>query len=76
MPDLECRVAKLEERVSNKIEEDDDYRTNVTVALKDISASIHDLKETNARQKGFMGGIIFAISAISTIVTVVINKYF
>ena len=56
MPDLNCRVAKLEERHEALLE-----------TVKRMDDNVDKLVSLQEKQKGFIGGITIAISAIVSI---------
>jgi len=74
MPDLECRVAKLEQKIDIKIEDDKNYREEVSEMLKEIRTCIKDMELARSKEKGFIGGIVFIVGAVASIATVVMNK--
>ena len=76
MPDLECRVAKLEQKLDIKIVDDKEYREEVSEILHDIQASIKDMQLAKSREKGFIGGVVFIVGALASIATIVVNKFF
>lgn len=53
MPDDRCRLAKAEAEI-----------TNITDKLDEIILSIDEMKEEQARYKGFIGGIVFTVGAL------------
>ena len=63
MPDLECRLAKVEERMSNHIE-----------AVSEMKDTLNEMNMTMKRQQGFMAGVVFAVSSIVAGVTYFLNK--
>lgn len=53
MPDDKCRLAKAEAEI-----------TNITDKLDAIILSIDEMKEEQARYKGFIGGVVFTVGAL------------
>lgn len=56
-----------------------DVKENAALAIKqnaEILKSIKDLQDTQIRQKGFIGGVIFVISCLFTVGTIIYNKFF
>jgi len=65
VPDEACRLAKIEQRVyslSDDLKEQDDK-------LCEIHEVLEKMRSEQARYKGFIGGIIFTISAIFSCIT-------
>ena len=69
VPDLECRIAKLEQRFDNLeasiMAEKDESRRK----MDKVFDVLDELKKIQEKQKGFIGGVIFAVSGIFTVVT-------
>lgn len=59
---VEERVARLEEKAEN-----------TEVILKDIDKKVTDLSDQFLRYKGFIGGVIFTISAIWALILLAID---
>jgi hypothetical protein len=76
MPDLSCRVAKLEEQLKNVSEDSKEFRESVTVSLKEIVETLQEMQVERSKQVGYIGGISTAVGGIAAIATFVINKYF
>lgn len=57
MPDLECRVARLESRL-------DSMEKDTFIKLEEIKDAIEDLKVYQRNQQGFVRGVVFTVSAI------------
>lgn len=76
MPDLECRVAKLEQKIDIKIEDDKEYREETSEILKEIRESIKEMELAKSKEKGFIGGVVFIVGAVASIGTVAVNKLF
>lgn len=75
MPDLECRLAKLEEKVTNKIANDKEDKEELMEIVNKIAFNVQTMREEKAKEKGFYGGVVFVIGGIATVASVVINKY-
>ena len=76
MPDLSCRVAKLEENLKNVSEDSKEFRESVTVSLKEIVETLQEMKLERSKQIGYIGGISTAVGGIAAVATFIINKYF
>lgn len=76
MPDLECRVAKLEQKLDMKILDDKEYREEVSEILRSIQTSIKDMQLERSKEKGFLGGVVFIVGAVASVATIVVNKFF
>ena len=76
MPDLECRVAKLEQKLDMKILDDKEYREEVSEILRSIQTSIKDTQLERSKEKGFIGGVVFIVGAVASVATIVVNKFF
>lgn len=76
MPDLPCRVAKLEENLKNVSDDSKEFRESVTVSLKEIVETLQEMQLERSKQMGYIGGISTVVGGIAAIATFVINKYF
>jgi hypothetical protein len=76
MPDLPCRVAKLEENLKNVSDDSKEFRESITVSLKEIAETLQEMQVERSKQIGYIGGISTAVGGIAAIATFVINKYF
>ena len=76
MPDLECRVAKLEQKLDMKIVDDKEYREEVSEILRSIQSSIKEMQLEKSKEKGFIGGVVFIVGAVASIATIAVNKFF
>ena len=65
MPDLDCRVAKIEQRV----DVNDEY-------LADLHVKIDKVLEYQLRQRGFIAGIVFTVGALASALTWVLGGKF
>jgi hypothetical protein len=43
MPDLPCRVAKLEENLKNVSDDSKEFRESITVSLKEIAETLQEM---------------------------------
>ena len=72
--DLNCRVAKVEQRLDSLCRElNEDQEENRRKSDK-IFNCLDELKKESANNKGFFGGVVFAISAIFATLTYFLNK--
>ena len=72
--DLNCRVAKVEQRLDGLCRElNEDHEENRRKSDK-IFNCLDDLKKESANNKGFFGGVIFAVGAIFAALTYILNK--
>ena len=69
MPDLECRVAKLEQAVEGLRDMIKEEKRETSECLRGINESLDDLKKNMEKQRGFVGGVIFTVSAVFSVVT-------
>ena len=69
MPDLECRVAKLEQAVEGLRDMIREEKRETSECLRGINESLDDLKKNMEKQRGFVGGVIFTVSAVFSVVT-------
>lgn len=53
MPDLNCRVAKIEQQQETQTE-----------SIDDIKKLLEEVRDTQKSQQGFVRGMVFAITAI------------
>jgi len=60
MPDEACRLAKVEQRIENLEEIFEDRGKK----LDAIITTLEEMKNEQTRYKGFIGGIVFTISAL------------
>lgn len=67
--DIETKVAVLEERLTN-------YMDETTKLLGAIKTSQDEARAEMIKYKGFMGGVTFIISAIFTIIMLLKEKIF
>ena len=72
--DLNCRVAKVEQKIEGLTQElhkelEDSRRRSDRIFL-----ALDELKKESAKNKGFFGGIVFAVGAIFAVVAYVFGK--
>ena len=72
--DLNCRVAKVEQRLDGLCRElNEDQEENRRKADK-IFDCLDELKKESANNKGFFAGIVFAVGALFATLTYFLNK--
>jgi len=74
MPDDACRLAKLEEGLSNIKDEFRTHRAEEETTLTDILNSLRKIESVQAGQKGFIAGITFAVSSIFAVAIYFLGK--
>ncbi len=74
MPDLECRVAKLEERHESLVKWLNEDKEEAQRARHSIDEKVSHLISLQDKQKGFIGGITFTVTAIFSLVTYYLTK--
>lgn len=72
--DLNCRVAKVEQRLDGLCRELNEDRDEVRRKSDKIFMTLDELKKESAKNKGFFGGIVFAVGAIFAVIAYVLNK--
>lgn len=75
MPDLPCRVAKIEEKLEGLCRSSSEDRDEYRRKMDRVFDSLEELKETNKRQQGFMAGMAFAISLLVTAIMTLTNFF-
>jgi len=58
MPDAECRIAKLEQRVDD---------------MEEMKEKINQIFEMQVRQRGFVAGVVFTVGAVASALTWFLN---
>lgn len=76
MPDTSCRLAQLEERVANMQKELCCLDEDVKESLKDILNTLQEMKQEDAKRKGFIGGAMWVITGIVGVAAWTFHKYF
>lgn len=74
MTDLNCRVAKVEQKIEGLTQElhkelEDSRRRSDRIFL-----ALDELKKDAANNKGFFGGIVFATGAIFAVIAYIFGK--
>lgn len=68
MPDLDCRVAKLEQAVEGLrdiiAEEKNDHRRK----MDKICEALDAINQTLQKQRGFIGGVTFTVGAVFSLI--------
>jgi hypothetical protein len=76
MPDLPCRVARLEVKLDNESEDSREFRTEIRHALLEISDSVQTLKMQREKQVGFIAGVSAVIGVLVTAAGYMFNKFY
>ena len=74
MPDLNCRVAKVEERLDGLVKDIHCDREDARRHSDRIFAALDELQKNASSNKGFFGGVVFAVSAIFACITYFLGK--
>lgn len=74
--ELETRVTRLEERLSNRIESDNLCNLGIQNDLKDIYKQLQLMQSAMIKQKGFIGGVVFVIGGVATVASILFNKFY
>jgi hypothetical protein len=64
MSDLNCRVAKVEERLDGLVKDIHCDREDARRRSDRIFAALDELQRNAHSNKGFFGGVVFSVSAI------------
>lgn len=75
MPDIPCRLAKLETLVDKQSKEMCCLEEDVKESLKEITETLKQMQQDTAKQKGFISGAVFVLSAIAACVSYIMNKF-
>jgi hypothetical protein len=70
MSDLDCRVAKLEQRIDGLCRELTEDKYEASQIMKEIFLKLNSILEAQNKQKGFWSGVVFVISGIVSLVGV------
>ena len=70
MTDINCRVAKLEQRVDGLCRELTEDKLEASAIMKEIFAKLNSILDAQSKQKGFWSGVVFIISGIISLVGV------
>jgi hypothetical protein len=76
MPDLPCRVARLEANLDNEIDDNKQFRIELRHALLEISDSVQTLKMQREKQVGFIAGVSAVIGVLVTAAGYIFNKFY
>ena len=82
MPDLEChedRIQKLEQYHAEALayrKQREQYDLDLKECAEETEQRLQEIADYLATQKGFIGGIIFIVTALGTAVTIFYDKLF
>lgn len=76
MPDLPCRVARLEVKLDNEAEDSREFRAEIRHALLEISDSVQTMKMQREKQVGFIAGVSAVIGIMVTAAGYLFNKFY
>ena len=74
MSDLNCRVAKVEQRLDGLCRELTEDKLENKHQYEQIVNALEVLKKDSANNKGFFGGMVFSVGAIFTVITYILGK--
>lgn len=74
MPDLNCRVSKVEQQIESLLQDIHQEREESRRRSDRIFLALDELKKDSANNRGFFGGIVFAVGAIFAVVAYVFGK--
>ena len=74
MPDLDCRVAKMEQRLDSLCRELNENNEENRRRLEKIFLALEELQKSNNSNKGFFGGVVFSVSAIFAFIVYITTK--
>lgn len=74
MTDLNCRVAKVEQRLDGLCRELNDEREESRRRSDKIFDALDALQKTNTSNKGFFGGVVFSVSAVFAFIVYVTSR--
>jgi len=72
--DLNCRVAKVEERLDGLCKEINDDREESRRRSDRIFLVLDELQRNAHNNKGFFGGVVFSVSAIFAFIVYITSK--
>jgi len=72
--DLNCKVAKIEQRLDGLCRELNEDQDENRRKSDRIFLALDELKKDSANNKGFFGGIVFAVTAVFAVIVYVFNK--
>lgn len=76
MPDLPCRVAKLEEKLTAESNDSREFREEVRSSLREIAETVHNLQLQREKQVGFIAGVAAVIGGVVTVIGYFFNKFY
>lgn len=68
MSDLDCRVAKLEQRFDNLCRELNEDKDESKEVVAEILQKLNSILDAQSKQRGFWSGVVFVISGMTTLV--------
>jgi hypothetical protein len=71
--DLISRVAKIEQRLDGLCRELNEDHEEARRNIDKIFVSLDELKKDSANNKGFFGGIVFAVGAVFAVIVYLFN---
>ena len=74
MPDLNCRVSKVEQQIESLLQDIHQEREESRRRSDRIFLALDELKKDSANNRGFFGGIVFAVGAIFAVVAYIFGK--
>ena len=76
MPDIPCRVARLEVKLDNETEDSKEFIAEIRHALLEISDSVQIMKMQREKQVGFIAGVSAVIGILVAAVGYIFNKFY
>ena len=74
MPDLNCRVSKVEQQIESLLQDIHQEREESRRRSDRIFLALDELKKDSANNRGFFGGIVFAVGAIFAVGAYIFGK--
>lgn len=74
MTDLNCRVAKVEQRLDGMCRELNDEREESRRRSDKIFDALEELQKNANSNKGFFGGVVFSVSAVFAFLAYIFSK--
>ncbi len=72
--DINIRLVKVEQRLDGLCRELNDEREETRRKSDRIFLALDELKKESANNKGFFGGVVFAVGAIFAVIAYVFGK--
>lgn len=72
--DLNCRVAKVEQRLDGLCRELNEDHEEARRNTEKIFNCLDELKKDSAKNLGFFGGIVFTVGAVFAVVVYLVGK--